>query len=235
MAKLLESSADNLSQVAAAPETYAELAKRVAEGRRKSDVPIADCGSEESREKLWIIREIGHMVVQSIRPLDIAEIYENAKAKGMSRSQIHHLRTVLRSRFAVTMFEETISKNPVELDPLPAIAEDRRERAVLSDEELAVYLSWQHPEKHHRLAVLQRQTMSVLARVLGGLRTGDLHALEWRHFDVPDFTIGTALRSKTKKPQKILVPEPLRPVLIAWWKEMSEPKSGPIFPALRGK
>lgn len=101
--------------------------------------------------------------------------------------------------------------------------------------ELAIYLTWQHPAKHRRLAVLQRQTMSVLARVFGGLRTGDLHAMQWTHFDVPDFTMGTALRSKTPKKQKLEVPGPLRPVLKAWWYETGEHTSGPVFPALRGK
>ncbi len=229
MARLLEQPNDPASVVT--PETYAELAKRVGDERKD----IGDAGPEASREALWILPEIGHMPVTAIKPVDIRGIYDNAKAKDKSRSHLEHLRSILRSRFNAAVFEETIELNPVDRTELPKVEVDDRERAVLSDEELAIYLSWQHPAKHHRLAVLQRQTMSVLARVFGGLRTGDLHAMQWTHFDVPDFTMGTALRSKTRKKQKLEVPEPLRPVLKAWWHETGEHTSGPVFPALRGK
>ena len=92
--------------------------------------------------------------------------------------------------------------------------------------------------EHRQVAVLQRQTMSALARMFGGLRTGDIHAVKWDHFDTTSdgaFTWNTALRRKTARPQRIMVPEALRPILRDWWMRAGKPTMGPVFPLLRGK
>ncbi len=234
LGRLLDNPTADPASVAATVETYAELAKRVNESRYAPEDIAGDARPERYRERLWILPEIGNLPITAIKPIDIRGIYDNAKAKGKSRSH-EHLRSILRSRFSVALMEEIIESSPVDKAELPKVEVDDRERAVLSDDELAIYLSWQHPVEYHRLAVLERQTMSVLARVFGGLRTGDLHAMQWSHFDVPDFTMGTALRSKTRKKQRLEVPEPLRPALKAWWFETGKPLSGPVFPLIRGK
>ena len=84
--------------------------------------------------------------------------------------------------------------------------------------------------------------MSALARMFGGLRTGDVHALNWEHFDTSStpelsgaFTWGMALRRKTARPQRIEVPESLRPILRDWWTRAGKPLTGHVFPPLRGK
>src|SRR5690606_39745139 len=56
---------------------------------------------------------------------------------------------------------------------------DSRERAVLTDQELAVYLAWEHPDPYERGAVLERQTMACVSRMFGGVRLGDLRAIRW--------------------------------------------------------
>jgi len=167
----------------------------------------------------------------------VAAIYENVRSAGKSSSHLRHLRSVLRNRLAVAFEEETIQANPVDRARLHKGKIDRLERTVLTDDELVRYLGWQHPQVHHRRAVLERQTMSVLARIFGGLRTGDLHALKWSGFDTTNdaFTNGKALRQKTKRPQTIEVPEMLRPILRDWWERQGKPASGLVFPCLRGK
>jgi integrase len=225
---------------AARPETYVELAKRVAANRRLEG--IADCRTEESRESVWVIPVIGELPVASVRPEHIAGIYETARAKGRSLSLLRNLRTVLQSRFNTAIEEESIQSSPAARVRIPKAKVDRRERAVLTDTELAIYLAWTHPLKHRQLAVLERQTMSALARMFGGLRTGDIHALEWTHFDTSStvevtgvFSWGMALRKKTARPQRIEVPMSLRPILRDWWTRAGKPKTGHVFPPLRGK
>jgi len=150
----------------------------------------------------------------------------------------------MQSRFNSAVEDEIIASSPVARVRIPKAKIDRRERAVLTDTELAIYLAWAHPLKHHQLAVLERQTMSALARMFGGLRTGDIHALNWGHFDITTddageplglFTWGMALRRKTARPQRIAVPDSLRPILRDWWTRAGKPSTGLVFPALRGK
>jgi integrase len=108
---------------------------------------------------------------------------------------------------------------------------------VLTDEELARYLAWQHPAKRFRMAALERQTMSCVARVFGGLRTGDLHALSWENLDSEQgqFEWGWAPRKKTAAPQLLEIPAMLRPILRDWWERLGRPKTGPVVPSRRGK
>jgi integrase len=191
MARLLAeqpASVEAMTELATRGETYAELAARVT--LRRASNGVIDVDAEDSREKNWILKEIGPLEVTRIRAEHILSIYDNARTADKSLSTLRNIRAILRSRFAVAIEEDAIQTSPMDRVRVPKAKIDRRERAVLTDEELAVYLSWQHPEKHRQLAVLQRQTMSALARVFGGLRTGDLHALEWKHFNVPDFTLG---------------------------------------------
>ena len=48
------------------------------------------------------------------------------------------------------------------------------------------------------------------------------------------FTWGMALRRKTARPQRIEVPEVLRPILRDWWVRAGSPLAGLVFPSLRG-
>jgi integrase len=226
-------SLDVVEQAAKAPETYAELAERVAQLRRAEG--IADVDSEDGRERLWVIPEIGRLPVAGIKATHISAIYERAKTEGKSLAHLRNLRTVMHSRFKLALAEDMIATNPVSRALMPKMRVDRRERAVLTDDELVRYLGWQHPQEHHQIGVLERQTMSALARIFGGLRTGDLHALRWTHFDVGEFTWGVAPRKKTARPQRIIVPEMLRPILRDWWERQGRQREGLVFPALRGK
>jgi integrase len=219
---------------AARAETYAELAERVAASRTAEG--IVDAHSESTRERLWILPEIGHLPLAEVTPEHIAGVYDTVRAAGRSQSSLRHVRAILRSRFEVAM-SCGLASNPLDRVRVPKVKIDRRERAVLTDDELVRYLGWQHPQEHHRLAVLERQTMSALARMFGGLRTGDLHSMTWEHFDAKDsgFTWGMALRRKTARPQRIEVPAMLRPILVDWWQRQGKPTRGLLFPALRGK
>jgi integrase len=113
--------------------------------------------------------------------------------------------------------------------------ERSKERSVLTDFELARYLAWRHPDERHQVATLERQTMSCIARLFGGLRTGDLHVLDWSSIDTTNgaFTWGYAPRAKAGKSQKLAIDEMLRPILRRWWQAKGQPHKGLVFPALR--
>jgi len=243
LARVLKEQNNDLAAVkvsAARGETYGDLATRVGACRKVEG--IVDTESEDGRERKWIIPLIGQLLITAIRGEHVAGIYEEARLAGKSLSHLRHLRAIMRSRFDVAMAEDMIQSNPMARVKIPKAKIDRRERAVLTDTELAIYLAWTHPAKHRQLATLQRQTMSALARMFGGLRTGDIHALNWEHFDTSStvdlagvFSWGIALRKKTARPQRIAVPEALRPILRDWWTREGQPLSGPVFPLIRGE
>ncbi len=78
----------------------------------------------------------------------------------------------------------------------------------------------------------------LLSRTVGGMRTGDLHAITWEAFG-PDFATLRVPRRKTRKRgkpwQELDVPEAVRPFVHAWWEASGSPVTGPVFPARQGK
>ena len=237
LARLLKSPESEIEQAVERQETYAELADRVATKRR--DAGVADTRSEELRERIDILPAIGPIAVNEITPDDIEAIFEAARDRGKSLSHLRQLRQVMRTRFTVAMREKAISTMPTDLVEMPRVKVDNRERAVLTDQELQQYLSWEHPDPTYRLGVLERQTMGAVSRIFGGIRSGDVHVLRWDQIDAPNFKIGTAPRAKTAKPQRIAIPAALRPILLQWWNEAKDeegkkPTTGLVFPCLRG-
>jgi integrase len=213
-------------------ETYAEAAARIRESRRAEGV--RSVMHEELRDRLWIVPSIGNRDVRGIRPADIEQLLTDARAAGKSVGTLAHIRSAAHIVFDALWRAEIIEANPVAKVRLPRMKRDRRERAVLTDIELAAYLAWEHPDDRHKLAVLERQVMSVVSRCFGGLRTGDLHSLRWEQLDAGAFTFGTAPRKKTERPQLLQIPTVLRPFLADWWHRHGRPVSGVVFPALRG-
>ncbi len=94
----------------------------------------------------------GHLLITAIKGEHVAGIYEEARLAGKSLSHLRHLRAIMRSRFDVAMAEDMIQSNPMARVKIPKAKIDRRERAVLTDTELFIYLSWQHPVRRFQLA-----------------------------------------------------------------------------------
>lgn len=76
--------------------------------------------------------------------------------------------------------------------------------------------------------------LAIGARTIGGQRTSDLIRADWLNFDLPAFTRGIVVSSKTKKPRPLIIPEEVRPLLIDWWRRSGSTTHGPVFPVLRG-
>lgn len=215
-------------------ETYVEASERIREKRRGEGVK--NVRNEDTIDKLYIVPAIGQMDVRDVRPGHINTLLDGAATAGKSQETLKHIRAALNNVFDNLWRAELIPENPVARVRVPKGKRDRRERAVLTDLELVVYLAWSHSDERHQHAVLERQTMSIVARCFGGLRTGDLHALRWDALETTNgaFTFGWAPRKKTSRPQKLSIPPMMRPILHDWWTRHGQPTVGLVFPSLRG-
>jgi integrase len=207
------------------------------EEQRKSD-GAKGYTDELARLKAYAVPVLGRKPLVSVTTPDINATLDACRKAGKARETIAHLRQDLRNVFGILKRDGTITVNPVDDAVLPKMPDAvRLERAVLTDDELVTYLGWVHPIEKHQMATLERQVMSCVSRMFGGIRTGDLHALDWSAFDTVDgrFSWGYAPRRKTRRPQRLDVPEILRPILRDWWERAGRPTAGLVFPLRRGE
>jgi integrase len=213
-------------------ETYAEAAARIRiqrelEGRKA----VSD---ERIHDALYLCPVFGELPVTEIRPSHIRDALEAARETGKSQKTLANIRGSASIVFEDLWRSEVIEENPVSRAPFVRAHVDRRERAVLTDEELVVYLAWRHPDERFDVFVAQRQTMSLVSRLLGGARVGDLHSITWQSFDLEEFSFGWVPRNKTERPQRMHIDPALRPYLAAWHQRMGSPREGLVFPRLIG-
>jgi len=229
-----ETPLEQLAEVAKRAETVTEAAERIFKERVGE---VRDVVNDPIRFRKHVAPHIGKLAVTDVGSSHIREVLNAGKDDGKSRKSLVHLRRVMNLIFALLWQDEVISENPVARVKVPKVATDKRERAVLTDDELVRYLGWQHPEEHHGMAVLERQTMSCISRCFGGIRTGDIHALRWESLDTDDgqFRFGWAPRKKTARPQLLEIPEMLRPLIRDWWERAGRPSTGLLFAARRGE
>ncbi len=150
------------------------------------------------------------------------------RGKRLSRQSIRHVHGVLLRIFRSAVSAQVVKHNPVaaiELtDVLPRA--DKRPRTVPTDDELRMLLS-------DSGADLEMKTLVLLSRALGGMRAGDLNALDWTAFG-EGLTTCVVPRRKTASPQMLDVPISVRRFLERWWDEQGRPAAGPVFPVRRG-
>jgi len=222
-------------------ETFEQAAVRVA------DAMVAT-GSRSWAENLSRLREhvfpaLGAMPVEAIKARHISDVLEGIRIKDRrsggevmpARGTLKRLLTTVSVVLDDLWRKEQLPENVARRVKVPKATQRVTERAVLTDTELACYLDWQHPEESCRMGVLERQTMSCIARLFGGVRTSDLHQMAWDSLDSTNgrFEWGYAPRSKTSRPQRLLIDEMLRPIIRRWWEANGSPLDGLVFPALR--
>src|SRR5690606_1828626 len=212
-------------------------------------------GSRLSRFENIVFPVIGPMDPAKVKASHILAILEEQRDLGKARDSLTKIKNdisaVLGDLWRAEVIAENVTRRVKVPEALPeATRRSKKERAVLTDEELARYLAWQAPEGREGRAVLERQTMACISRMFGGLRTSDLHALRWDGFDLPavldggqaagGFETGIAprvkgsRRAKGGRPQRLAVPAMLRPILRDWWEHHGRPREGLVFPARRG-
>jgi len=229
-------------------ETFREAAKRVADAQTAAGKK--SWAAELARLEQHVLKLLGPMPVKDIRARHITEALENVTVKNRRTGrQIKPSRQTLKNILSAVSVvlddlwrKEQLAENVARRVRLPKVDKQPKERAVLTDFELARYLAWKHPDANgkdgpgpNQIAVLERQTMNCIARLFGGVRTGDLHALRWQDLDAANgrFGWGYAPRKKTERPQRLTVDEMLRPILRRWWDAAGQPLEGLVFPVLR--
>jgi integrase len=215
----------------ARPETFSEAAERVYAAK----LAVRPDWSKEGLSWLrrYAVPTIGAMPASAVKPSDVHEVLMHCRSEQLSLASTRHVRQHMANVFRQLRAEGEIVASPTDDAVMPDFATTVvRERAVLTDSELAVYLAWENPEERFQGAVRERQTMACVARMFGGLRTGDLHALRWDAFETEAgaFTWGYAPRQKTRRPQLLEVPAMLRPMLRDHWERAGRPTEGLVFP-----
>ena len=154
------------AEAANAPERvkeYAEawLAAREARG-------ISKARWERSYFKNHIVDAIGNMTLDDVKPAHVRFILEEAAAKGLKHATVGEVRGVLHRIFDEAWRAELIESNPVARVKQAGSREIRKERCILTDEELSQFVACEQVD-------LELRMMGLVARCEGGMRTGDLH------------------------------------------------------------
>ncbi len=241
-------SEDLKPEQAARGETFEEAARRYMENQQEE--AEASHKRELARFEQHIFPVIGPMRPKDIHPRHVNELLEGVRVKNRvtgrqvmpSHGTLRHVLNCISVVLDDLQRKEIVDGNVARLAKLPKRKREVKERAVLTDFELARYLKWQHPDAKNekgpglgQIGLLERQTMSCIARLFGGVRTGDLHVLDWSSLDTANgrFEWGYAPRAKTRSPQRLGVDEMLRPILRRWWEHSGRPRKGLVFPSLR--
>ncbi len=214
-------------------ETFKEAALRLVGESR-----IASKDYRMGRLENHVFPAFGHKPVNEVEPADIRDVLKELADGDYSQDFISKVKVDIGSVTNALFEEGILRENPIaRVLRLPAGKVDNREKAVLTDEELTIYLSWEHPQPQHRHAVRERQTMACISRIFGGVRVGDIRSMQWEHFDTTngEFKFGYAARKKTKRPQLLEIHPVLRPILRDWWEWHQQPATGPMFPVLKGE
>ena len=185
--------------------------------------------------EIWAYPLLADRRVDKIGPADIRAVLQRALEAGRRQNTIANLKNSLGSVFGQLWRDGKIAENPVAKVRTIKVREVTKQRAVLTDDEFEVLLAWEHPEKRHRVALVELQTMAAISRMFGGLRYGDLLSLRWENLGAPGFEEGWSPRKKTCKPQLLKVPEQCRPFIAAWWDRWGRPAKSWVFPCIKGR
>ena len=182
-------------------------------------------------ERMWIVRHIaphiGKLALVDVRPQQLRAVLDAAVSSKLTKESVRKVHAVMGRFFAAAWADELLHENPMERVSPPEIREVRKERVILSDEELGQLLD-------HADVDLELKVLCAVARTVGGMRTGDLNTWDWAMVDRLHFAQCVVPRAKTATPQVLEIPESLRGILAAWWERHDKPATGPVFPARRG-
>lgn len=199
--------------------------------QRREDEGVVSARDEAHNLRAYAYPILGSKRLSEVKPADVKQVISAALAAGRSHETVRKIRAaVFRVFRSAVVTDELVQDNPVAKTELPkrrGVVAVKKKRTILTDEEIAQYLACSKVDE-------ELQLMSLVARVEGGMRTGDLNRWEWTHIETSDFAHCIVPRSKTEEPQVLEIPEVLRDRLRARWERAGRPSSGPVFPARRG-
>jgi integrase len=182
---------------------------------------------ERTNLALHVFPEIGRMSLSQIGASDGRGVLEACVKKGLRKGTITHVRGVMYRVLKSAWRDDLVPSNVIEKVAMPKLREAKKERAILTDEEIARYLACPDVDLELRL-------MSLVARVEGGMRTGDVNRWDWAMIDLVHLAECIVPRAKTNKPQHLAIPDVLAPMLRQRWEDRGRPRTGPVFPVRRG-
>jgi len=214
------------AEMARQPQTVAAYAEAWLE--RRTALGIGMVRDERCSLVNDVLPLLGELDVGAVRPVHVRAVLDRAVERALARNTISHLRALLHRFFKQAWQDELIPENPVARVPMPRVREVRRDRSILTDAEFVRYLACTDVDP-------EIQTMALVARVEGGMRTSDVTRWAWTMVDLEGFASCTIPRSKTGKPQAIEIPAVVAERLCAWWESSGRPRTGPVFPVRRGE
>jgi integrase len=236
LSALLDADAPPDASQSAAQESVAAYAEAWLAAREARGLPTAQ-NERRYWTRVWK-PVLGRLELDAVRASHIQVVLDDAasgqiatvRGRRYSRESICHMRATVLRMLQSAWREELVSENRAARTTVPDLEENKKPRAILTDEEVGKLVG--HPDVDPEIKLLV-----LLARTIGGMRTGDLNTLDWGAFS-PDFATCTFVRRKTRKkrsvPQTLAVPEAVRPFIDAWWRCHGQPASGPVFPVRRG-
>lgn len=218
-------------------ETFTKAMERVVPEQGKEG--FATWQDRRSRLRRYACPELGEAKIDKIGVGDIrALLRSDLVRESLSKTTVGHLRNDLVAVFGWLREEGLIPTNPAEGMKLPGnLREDERPRVVLDDDEFEQFMAC--PDVSPILAL-----KAASSRMFGGMRTSDLHAWDWSHFDLVGWRAAKVYRPKTQgkvgeakletELVTLVIHEPLRSMLYGYWIEQGKPAAGPVFPVLKG-
>jgi hypothetical protein len=162
------------AEAAGAPERVGEYAEAWLSAREARGISKARW--ERSYFKNHVVEAIGNMAFEDVKPAHVRFILEEAAEKGLKHSTVGEVRAVLHRIFDEAWRAELIESNPVARVKQAPSREIRKERCILTDEELSQFVACEQVD-------LELRMMAIVARCEVGMRTGYLHKWDWSMID----------------------------------------------------
>ena len=214
------------SVASSGPRRWRAYADEWLASRRRRGVAQVDS------EKGWLQNHInpvlGDPLLADIRPIHIRAVLDACVEKGLRRETIVHIRGVLRSVLEQAFDAEIIRENPLARVKMPRIRETKKERVILTDDEIEQYLACDSVDE-------ELQLICLVARAQGGMRTRDVNSWDWSMIDRAGFGSCFVPRTKTGTPQRLAIPAGLQTRLVRRWVKAGRPTDGPVFAVRRGE
>ena len=241
--RLVKMNAPPTPEQAKAPVTVSEYAERWLARREALGIRATDY-ERRFFERVWR-PAIGTLPLAKVGKAEIQDVLDAAACgeirpwprrdgdapEPFSRQSVVHMRATIVRLLRAAWKDELVDDNKAARTDVPDIEQSGKARTVLTDDEIERFVASPKVDSEIKLLVL-------LSRTVGGLRAGDLNALDWSAFS-PNFETCTVVRRKTRKkrpaPQTLIVPHMVRPFLTVWWEEQKKPPAGPVFPVRQGK
>jgi integrase len=184
-------------------------------------------GERLRRLEMYAFGPLGALPVGEIRGFHIKPVLV-AALPALARTSLEHLLVDIGSVLDELWRDGVLPENPAKRVRVPGAArQDRRPRAVLTDDEFTRLVDW--PALQPELKCL-----FLTSRCLGGARTSDLHAWDWSNVDTVAWASAHLPRPKTSTRDRLALPDVLVPALRNWWHLEGRPPKGPVFPTREG-